>query len=483
MRSAYDVVVVGAGPNGLAAAITCARAGCDVLLVEGESTVGGGARSAELTLPGFTHDPCSAIHPLGRASPFFARVPLEAHGLEWVDPEVPLAHPLGGGAALLERSLDATAERLGPDGPRYARLFAPLVEQAAALYGDALAPLRVPRHPLLFARFGRHAVRSARSLAERAFAHDAARALFAGCGAHSFLPLEARFSAAFGLVLSAAGHAFGWPCARGGSGRIAGAMAGYLRALGGSVVTGWRVESIRELPTARAYLFDVFPHALARIADGRLPAAYTAALARYRHAPGVFKVDWALASPIPWAAREVGRAGTVHLGGTLDEVSAAEAAVARGEVAASPFVLLAQPSVMDPTRAPAGKHTAWAYCHVPWNSSFDMTGAIEAQVERFAPGFRECVLARHTRAAADYGQTNPNMEGGDIAGGAVDGWQLFARPVARAVPYATPARDIFLCSSATPPGGGVHGMCGYWAARVALRRVFGMRTFIEGNAE
>jgi phytoene dehydrogenase-like protein len=301
----------------------------------------------------------------------------------------------------------------------------------------------------------------------------------AGCGAHSFLPLEAPFTAAFSLMLGIAGHAVGWPCARGGSQRIADAMAAYFAALGGTIATNRTIGSMSELPSARAYLFDVFPHALARIAADRLPARYVAALNAYRHAPGIFKVDWALGGPIPWAHEGTRRAGTVHLGGTLEEIEASEAAVARGEHAPRPFVLLAQQSVADPSRAPPGAHTGWAYCHVPWGSTVDMTAAIEAQVERFAPGFGDCIVARHTMSPADYGVYNPNNVGGDIAGGATDFRQLFTRPVARMIPYATPARDIYLCSSSTPPGGGVHGMCGYLAAKAALRRVFGRRTFLE----
>jgi phytoene dehydrogenase-like protein len=481
MERPFDVVVIGAGPNGLAAAITCARAGLDVLLLEGRDTVGGGTRSAELTLPGYVHDVCSAIHPLALVSPFFQSVPLADHGLTWVFPEAELAHPLDGGrAAVLERSLEATAATLEGDGLAYERVFAPFVRHSQALYADALAPLRFPRHPALLARFGLHAMRSTSSFARARFQRAPARALVAGCGAHSFLPLEAPLTAAFSLMLGIAGHAVGWPCARAGSQRIADAMAHYLTTLGGTLVTGRMVASMAELPLAKAYLFDVFPHALARIAADRLPSSYLASLQRYRHGPGVFKVDWALHAPIPWAAAGARRAGTVHVGGTLEEIEASEAGVAAGEHPEKPFVLVAQQSVADPTRVPArGAHTGWAYCHVPFASTVDRTGAIEAQIERFAPGFRDCIVARHVMSPADYGTYNPNTLGGDVAGGANDVLQFFARPVARAVPYATPARDIFLCSSATPPGGGVHGMCGYLAARAALRRVFGKRTFIE----
>jgi phytoene dehydrogenase-like protein len=480
MEADYDVVVTGAGPNGLAAAITCARAGLAVLLIEGAATVGGGARSAGLTRPGFVHDVCSAIHPLALVSPFFRGIPLADYGLTWAHPEVPLAHPLDGGrAAVLERSFADTSKTLESDGPAYERVFSPLARDADDLYRDALAPLRVPRRPFLLARFGLQAMRSTSAWSRARFDDAPARALVAGCGAHSFLPLDAPFTAAFSLMLGVAGHAVGWPCARGGSQRIADAMAGYFVALGGTIATDRSVASMSDLPPAKAYLFDVFPHALAQIASTRLPPSYLAALHRYRHAPGVFKVDWALDGPIPWTNERTRRAGTVHLGGTLEEIEASEAAVARGEHSPRPFVVLAQHSVADPTRAPAGSHTGWAYCHVPWGSTLDMTAAIEAQVERFAPGFRDGIIGRHTMSPAAYGAYNPNNEGGDIAGGATDVRQLFTRPTVRAIPYATPARDIYLCSSSTPPGAGVHGMCGYHAARVALRRVFCRRTFLE----
>jgi phytoene dehydrogenase-like protein len=482
MRDAFDVVVVGAGPNGLAAAITCARAGLGVLLLEGRPTVGGGARSAELTLPGFVHDVCSAIHPLALASPFLQALPLAEHGLSWSFPDCELAHPLDGGrAAVVDRRIDVTAATLDGDGDAYARLLAPLVRDAAALYEDALAPLGLPKHPLVLARFGLQAMRSTSALARGHFEQAAARALFAGCGAHSFLPLGAPFTGAFSLILAVAAHAVGWPCARGGSQRIADALAGYFASLGGVTRTGRTVASMSDLPPARAYLFDVFPHALARIAGERLPAGYRAALLRYRHAWGVFKLDWALHAPIPWSAPGARGAGTVHVGGTLEEIEASEAAVARGEHPERPFVLVAQQSLADSSRAPVGSHTGWAYCHVPFGSTLDRTTAIEAQIERFAPGFRDCILARHAMSSADYEAYNPNNVGGDIAGGANDAVQLFARPVARRVPYATPAPDVFLCSSATPPGGGVHGMCGYFAARVALRRVFGKSACLDAK--
>jgi len=464
-------IVIGSGPNGLAAGITLARAGCSVLVIEAKDTVGGGTRSARLTLPGFVHDVCSAIHPLAVASPFFCTLPLADHGLEWIHPPAPLAHPLDDGTAVvLEHSIEATGETLGPDANAYRQLMAPLVARWDQLAVDLLGPLPLPpRHPLILARFGLRAIRSARGLANSQFQGERARALFAGMAAHSMLPLEQGLSAAFGLTLGIAGHAVGWPFPHGGSQRIADALASYLRSLGGEIVTGWGVESIDELPPARATLFDVTPRQLLHIAGHRLPRGYRRRLARYRYGPGVFKIDWALDGPIPWKAEACQRAGTVHLGGTLEEIAASERAVWRGEHPEKPFVLLAQHSLFDPTRAPAGKHTAWGYCHVPPSSTFDMTGRIEAQIERFAPGFCDRILARHTMSPARLEQYNPNYIGGDINGGVQDLWQHFTRPAPRLVPYRTPARGLYICSSSTPPGGGVHGMCGYHAARVVLR--------------
>ena len=466
----YDAIVVGSGPNGLAAAITLARAGWSVLVREAQETIGGGARSAELTLPGFVHDICSAIHPLAVGSPFFSNLPLGDYGLEWVHPPAPLAHPFDDGTAVvLERSLEATAENLGGDGAAYQELMTPLVGHWDKLAFEILGPLRLPRHPLVLARFGLQAVRSARGLAERRFKGERARALFGGLGAHSFLQLEQRPSAAFGLVLAASGHAVGWPIPRGGSQQISEALASYFRSLGGEIVVNSPVESIDELPPARAVLFDVTPRQLARIAGHRLPAGYRQKLEAYRYGPGVFKVDWALDGPIPWRAEECKRAATVHLGGTLQEIAASERAVWRGEHAEGPYVLLAQQSLFDPTRAPEGKHTAWAYCHVPNGSTFDMRERIEAQIERFAPGFRDLILARSVMPPAELEQHNANYVGGDINGGVQDWRQLFTRPTMRRVPYSTPVKGLYICSSSTPPGGGVHGMCGYLAAHAALR--------------
>jgi len=469
--SGHDAIVVGAGPNGLAAAITLAGAGRSVLVLEGAATPGGGCRSAELTLPGYVHDVCSAVHPLVAGSPFFRSLPMAELGVELVHPEAPLAHPLDdGGAVLLERSVDATAGGLGADGAAYRDLVGPLVRDAEALIDGILAPpLRPPRHPLALARFARHGLRSAVALGGR-FSGERARALLAGMAAHSIRPLDAPLTGGFGLVLTVLGHAVGWPVARGGSGRIADAMVELLRTLGGELETGRTVTSLDGLPPARAVLLDVTPRQLLAIAGTRLPPAYRRRLARFRYGPGAFKVDWALAGPIPWRSPECARAATVHLGGTMAEIAAAEAAVAGGGHPERPYVLLAQQSLADPSRAPEGRHTAWAYCHLPAGSPVDMTERIERQVERFAPGFRDLVLARATRGPAQLERENPNQVGGDITAGLQSLRQTLARPVARPDPYATPAPGIYICSASTPPGGGVHGMCGHLAARSALRR-------------
>jgi phytoene dehydrogenase-like protein len=467
----YDAVVVGAGPNGLAAAIELARAGRSVLVREAAEEIGGGLRSGEVTLPGFVHDLCSAIHPLAAASPFLRTLPLEEHGLDWIEPPLPLAHPLDGAeAALLRRSVEETAAGLEPDVKAYTGLFQPLVEDWSRLEGALLGPLvRVPRHPVALARFGLSALWPARRLARRAFVGERARALFAGLAAHSLLPLEKAATASFGLVLGLTAHAVGWPLPRGGSQTIANALASYLRSLGGEIVTDARVESLEELSDARTVLCDLTPRQFLRVAGDRLEGRYRRALERFRYGPGVFKLDWALSGPIPWSAPECAGAGTVHLGGTLDELAASERAPERGETSERPFVLLAQPSMFDPSRAPEGQHTAWAYCHVPNGSTVDMTEAIERQIERFAPGFGERVLARSAMAPADLERRNANLVGGDIGGGANNLRQLLARPALRPVPYSTPLDGVYLCSASTPPGGGVHGMCGYLAARAALR--------------
>ena len=469
-----DAVVVGAGPNGLAAAIALAQAGWSVEVFEARETVGGGARSAELTLPGFVHDVCSAIYPLTVGSPFLGSLPLDRFGLRWLQPPYPLAHPFDDGtAAVLARGFDETGESFGEheDGRAWERLFQPVSRGWTALAPDLLGPLGWPRHPFRMARFGLVGMRGAAGLARGRFTGFRARGLFAGLAAHSFLPLERIPTAAFGVMLGATGHALGWPQPEGGAQRISDALAALLRELGGEIRTGRLVTSLSELPQARAYLFDLTPAQLLRLDGLRWPARYRRRLDRYRYGPGVFKMDWALSAPIPWRAAACRRAGTVHLGGTLEEIAAAERAAWNGRDPERPFVLVGQASLFDPTRAPAGRHTGWAYCHVPHGSTTDFSTAIEAQIERFAPGFRDVVLARHTRNPAQLEAYNPNCVGGDINGGAAVLSQLFTRPVARLVPYATPDPRAFLCSASTPPTGGVHGMCGYHAAGAVLRAI------------
>ena len=468
-----DAVVVGSGPNGLAAAITLARAGHSVRVLEAEATVGGGARSGELTLPGFVHDLGSAIHPLGIGSPFFRTLPLSEHGLEWIQPEVTVAHPFDdGSAAALYPSLERTCASLGADGPAYRRLMSPFVQRWEALADEFLQPLpHVPRHPFLLAGFGLAGLQPAAGLAKVLFRGEHARGLFAGLAAHSFLPLEAPGTSAFALVLGTAGHAVGWPLPRGGAQKISDALAGVLRGLGGEIETGRRVRDLRaDVPPARATLLDLTAWCAAEVAGSRLPSAYRRRLARFPHGPGIFKVDYALDGPIPWRAAECRSAGTVHLGGSLDEVAAGERAVTRGTMPARPFVLLAQQSLFDATRTPSGKHTVWAYCHVPHGCTVDGTAVIEAQIERFAPGFGALVLARHVSGPVQLEAGNANLVGGDISGGSTDLWHLLARPRVSANPYRMPGDGLYLCSSSTPPGGGVHGMCGYHAARAALAR-------------
>ena len=471
-REHYDAVVIGSGPNGLAAAITLAQANRSVALFEAASTVGGGMRSAELTLPGFVHDVCSAIHPLARASPFFATLDLGRHGLEWIEPPVSLAHPLDdGSAALVRRDVAATAASLGRDGVAYRRFIGPTLASWGALIEDVLAPFHIPFQPdraFGLARFGLGALQPASWLV-RSFADPPARALLAGCAAHSMLRLEEPISGAFALLFLASAHAVGWPIVRGGSSRLAEVLAAELTGLGGEVVTDRRIDRLPDLPPHGAALFDVTPRQLLAIAGDRMGIRYERGLRRYRYGPGAFKLDLALDGPIPWRNPELAGAGTVHLGGTFEEIATSEREVARGRNPERPFVLLAQHSLFDASRAPDGKHTVWAYCHVPNGSPVDMSDRIIDQIERFAPGLRDRILGRHAMGPAQLETYNANYVGGDINGGRQDLGQLFTRPTLRLDPYSTPDPAIFICSSSTPPGGGVHGMCGHLAAKSVLK--------------
>jgi phytoene dehydrogenase-like protein len=471
-----DAVVVGSGPNGFAAAIELARAGASVRILEAREEVGGGMRTAELTLPGFAHDVCSGCHPMAILSPWFRSLPLERHGLSWVQPPASVAHPLDDEpAVLLRRSLHETADGLGGDARAYVKLLTPFLREPHGLLSDLLAPLRIPKHPIRMARFGLLGLLPATAALRARFRGRRARAVLAGCAAHSILPLERPLTAAVAMIFALTAHVEDWPVAAGGSRAIGRALSSYFQELGGSIETGRRVRSLADLPPSRLVLFDTSPEQLADIAGGVLPAGYVNRLRRYRYGPGVFKLDWALDGPIPWRDPRVLEASTVHLGGTLDEIASAEASVWRGEHPDRPFVLLVQQSQFDPKRAPAGKHTGYAYCHVPAGSTLDRTDAVERQIERFAPGFRDRVLARHAMRTADFQDENPNYVGGAITGGVADLRQFIARPVARLDAYSTPNPRVFLCSASTPPGGGVHGMCGYFAAQSALRRLGRLR--------
>ena len=467
-----DAIVVGSGPNGLAAAVELARGGVRVQVLEARDEIGGGTRTAALTLPGYAHDVCSGCHPMGILSPFFRALPLQAHGLRWVLPPVSAAHPLDGQpAVLLRRSLDATAAELGADARTYRRLFAPFLDDPHGLLADLLGPLRLPAHPIKMMRFGLPGLLPATVGLGRGFRGERARALLAGCAAHSILPLERPLTMAVAMIFALTGHVEEWPVAAGGSRAITDALASYLRQLGGSIDTGVTIRHLSDLPPARVVLFDTSPAQLADIAAPILPTSYVQRLRRYRYGPGVFKLDLALDGPIPWRDPRCLEASTVHVGGRLDEIAAAEAAVWRGEHPQRPFVMVVQQSQFDPSRAPAGHHTGYAYCHVPAGSTVDCSDAIEAQIERFAPGFRDRILARHRMTTADLARDNLNYVGGAITGGVSDLFQFFTRPVARLDPYSTPHPRLFLCSASTPPGGGVHGMCGYFAARSARRRL------------
>lgn len=466
----YDAIVVGSGPNGLAAAITLAESGCSVLVVEAKDTIGGGTRTAELTLPGFHHDICSAIHPLAMASPFFKRLNLEKFGLEWVQPDVPAAHPLeDGDAVIVERDVAKTAQSLGVDENVYRTLIGALSNNTDKLLNDVLAPLKIPRYPIHFGLFGMGAILPASLFAKIAFRNHRSRAMFAGMSAHSIQALESPATAAFGLMLLMLAHSVGWGMAKGGSHEITKAMLAYFESLGGTVQTNFEVKLLSDLPPAKKILFNLTPRQIIAIAGDELPANYRNRLSNYRYGPGVFKVDYALSEPVPWTNPEIKRAGTVHLGGTLEEIALSERLCIEGIHSEKPFVLLAQHSLFDATRAPEGKHTLWAYCHVPHGSTRNMTEIIDNQIERYAPGFRDVVLARHTMNTAEFQQYNPNYIGGDINGGIQDLMQLFTRPVARISPYTTPNLKLYIASSSVPPGGGVHGMGGYYAAKEVLK--------------
>ena len=468
----YDAVVIGSGPNGLAAAIKLQQAGLSVLLLEGKNEIGGGLRTAELTLPGFKHDICSAIHPMALASPFFRTLPLQLHGLEFILPPAAAAHPFDDGtAALLTHSIEETAASLGEDAKAYLRLLQPVVNNWEDLTEDLLAPLHIPKNALAMAAFGLKGLQPATLLAN-VFKTKKARGLWAGMAAHSIQPLSNVATSAIGLVLLAAGHTGGWPVPKGGSVSIANALASYFTSIGGVIETGVYVTSLQQLPASKAVLFDVTPSQLLKIAGQSFSSIYQWQLKRYRYGMGVFKIDWALDDRIPFTNSDCSLAGTVHIGNTLEEIAATEKQSSQGQHPEKPFVLLAQQSLFDSSRAPAGKHTAWAYCHVPNGSQTDRTEAIEKQVERFAPGFRERIIGRHTMNSSQLEAYNPNYIGGDINGGVIDITQLFTRPALRYSPYRTSAKGIYICSSSTPPGGGVHGMCGYHAARRALKDVF-----------
>ena len=475
VRTDFDVVVLGSGPNGLAAAIALQQKGLSVLLIEGKKTIGGGLRSAELTLPGFIHDICSAIHPLAAGSPFFSTLPLQDHGLQWIYPPVAAAHPFDDGtAAVLFGSVADTARGLGADKEAYHRLMDPLVADWPRLAPQLLGPLRFPTHPVSLAAFGLKGLPAATTLARRFHTREA-RALVAGMAAHSMQPLTSLTTAAVALVFLMAGNTRGWPLPRGGSASLANALAAYFQSLGGVIQTGTYITNLSQLPSSRALLLDLSPRQLLQLGGHRWSSTYQRQLEKFRYGMGVFKMDWALAEPIPFSAAGCREAGTVHLGNTLEEITATEAQTYAGAYPEKPFVLLAQQSLFDDTRAPRGQHTGWAYCHVPNGSRKDRTDVIERQVERFAPGFRERILARHIMDTAQMEEYNPNYIGGDINGGNLDIRQLFTRPALRSSPYRTSEKGIYLCSASTPPGGGVHGMCGFHAARRALSDVFGIR--------
>ncbi|MEQ8525746.1 NAD(P)/FAD-dependent oxidoreductase [Gracilimonas sp.] len=471
----YDAVIVGSGPNGLSAAVRLSQEGLKVLVLEAKPTIGGGTRTQEITEPGFLHDICAAVLPTTAGSPFLNSLNLKKYGLEFIQPDIPYAHPLDDGdAAVCYRSLEKTAESLGVDHKNYTKLFGEFVNHWKYLSEDIFGTLRIPKHPLLMARFGWYGQFSAKHLGNSLFKSDKTKALFAGCAAHSIIPLEKAFSASFGLVLGSSAHSVGWPIAKGGSASVTNALAALLEEQGGKIQTNVEVKSLADIPSSKTILFDLTPHQIVDIAGDQLPKNYRDKLRRYEYGPGAFKVDWALSEPVPWQNEECRKAGTLHLGGIFSEIAEGEKAVWEGRHHDKPYVLLSQPSLFDDTRAPEGKHTLWAYCHVPNGSTKDMTDIIENQIERFAPGFKDIIISKKTITAEGFEQYNPNYVGGDINGGAQFFKQLFGRPVLKWDPYKIPGNGLYICSSSTPPGGGVHGMCGYNAAQSVLKNEFGI---------
>ena len=472
--SSYEIVIIGSGPNGLSAGIFLAQKGLKVLLIEAANQVGGGMRTAELTLPGFYHDVCSAVHPSGYLSPYFKQLNLEKYGLEWIFPKVSVAHPLDDDkAVILSKSVEETAENLGVDAKIYKRIMQPFAAHADWLIADSMKPLGIPKHPFFMARFGMKALLPATTFSNWFYKGKRAKALFAGCAAHSILPFDKFFTSAMGLMFLTMGHAVDWPIIKGGSQSLANALLKCYKEAGGEVRLSTKIEQFDQLPTAKAYLFDTDPLQLANIAKKELPAAYIKRLSKYNFGPGVFKIDYALSAPIPWKDPRCLEASTVHIGGTIEEIAKGEKAAWEGVHPQKPYVLLTQQSQFDPTRSPEGKHTCWAYCHVPFGSEKDMSTIIENQIERFAPGFKDIILAKHAMNTTAFHVYNPNYVGGAVTGGAADITQLFTRPVFRWNPYITPNPKLFICSASTPPGGGVHGMGGYYAAKSVYKSLSG----------
>lgn len=472
----FDAVIVGSGPNGLSAAVLLAQHGLKVKVIEAEDTIGGGTRTKELTEPGFLHDVCSAVHPTGIGSPFLSTLPLTEHGLEWIHPKFPVAHPLENGeAVIISKSIEETLLRMGKDAKNYRDLVNSFVEAWDYLSHDLLGPVRIPSNPLSMARFGLYGMLSAKLLANSMFDTEQVKAYFAGLAAHSIVPLEKSFTGSFGLVFAATIHSVGWPIAKGGSASITNALAQYLESLGGIIETGNRISTISDLPSTKTILFDLTPHQIVRIADRELPQGFKNKYLKYKYGPGVFKMDFALSEPVPWSNKDCNGAGTLHLGGTFDEIAYSERETWKGNHPEKPYVLLSQPSLFDDTRAPEGKHTLWAYCHVPNGSEKDCSEEIISQIERYAPGFRDIIISSHTISAPEFETYNENYIGGDINGGAQTFSQLVGRPVFQWDPYKLPSKGMYICSSSTPPGGGVHGMCGYHAAKSALKNDFGIK--------